>query len=70
MTLPEALYTKDATNEPSFLPVIHMTSFDIEISQYEFLKSDFAAEQILDKLTIRALDQIFWATSRMNLAGI
>jgi hypothetical protein len=59
MTLPEILYIKDVTNKPSFLLVTHMTSFDIQINRYEFLNSDFVAEQILDILTIQAFDQIF-----------
>jgi hypothetical protein len=59
MTLPETLYIKDVTNKPSFLLVTHMTSFDIQINRYEFLNSDFVAEQILDILTIQAFDQIF-----------
>jgi hypothetical protein len=59
MTLPEILYTKDVANEPRFLLDTHTISFDIQINQYEFLNSRFAAEQILDRLTIQALDQIF-----------
>jgi hypothetical protein len=59
MTLPETFYTKDAVNESSFLLVTHMTSFEIHINRYEFLKSDFTAEQILDRLAIQAFDQIF-----------
>jgi hypothetical protein len=59
MTLPETFYMKDAINEPSFPLITHMTSFDIEINRYEFFMSDFTAEQILDRLTIQAFDQIF-----------
>jgi hypothetical protein len=62
MTFAETLYTKDVANEPIFLPVTHMTSFDIQIGRYEFLNSGFYAEQILDRLAIQVLDQIFWAT--------
>jgi hypothetical protein len=50
MTFPETLYTKDRNQ------ITHMTSFDMQLGQYEFLKSDFTAEQILDRLTIQALD--------------
>jgi hypothetical protein len=50
--LPETLNTKDVANERSFLLVTHTTSFDIQLDRYEFLNSDFAAEQILDRLTI------------------
>jgi hypothetical protein len=59
MTLPETFYTKYVANEPSFLLVTHTTNFNIQINQYEFFKSGFAAEQILDRLTIQAFDQIF-----------
>jgi hypothetical protein len=48
MTTPESLYTKNVVNELISLLVTHMTRFDIEINQYEFLKSDLDAEQILD----------------------
>jgi hypothetical protein len=50
---------KDVANEPSFLLVTNTTRFDIRINRYEFLKSDFAAEQILGRLTILAFDQNF-----------
>jgi hypothetical protein len=53
------LYTKDVTNKLSFPLVANTTSFGIQINRYDFLESDFAAEQILDKLTIQALDQVF-----------
>jgi hypothetical protein len=53
------LYTKDVANEPISLLVTHMTSFDIRINRYEFLKLDFDAEQILGRLTTQAFDQIF-----------
>jgi hypothetical protein len=46
---------KDVANEPSFLLVTHMTSFDILLDRYKFLKLDFAAEQILDRLLYRRL---------------
>jgi hypothetical protein len=59
MAFPETLDTKDVANEPSFLLVTHMTGFDIQINRYEFLKSYFAAELILDRLTIQVFDQIF-----------
>jgi hypothetical protein len=56
---PRNLYTKDVANEPNFLLVTHPTSFDIRINRYEFLKSAFAAEQILGRLTIQVFDQNF-----------
>jgi hypothetical protein len=55
MTLPETLYTKDVDNETRFLLVTYRASFDIRLDRYEFLKSDFAAEQILDRLLYRRL---------------
>jgi hypothetical protein len=59
MTFLETLYTKDVANEPSFLLVTLVTNFDIQLDRYEFFMSDFTAEQILDRLTIHALGQIF-----------
>jgi hypothetical protein len=52
MTFPETLYMKDVANKSRFLLVTHTTSFNIQLDRYEFLKSDFAVEQILDRLTI------------------
>jgi hypothetical protein len=54
-----ALTRKNVANEPSFLLFTHTTSFNIRINRYEFLKSDFAAEKILGRLTIQAFDQNF-----------
>jgi hypothetical protein len=59
ITFPETLYKKDVANELSFPLVTHMTSSNIQSNQYEFLKSDLDAEQILDRLTIQAFDQNF-----------
>jgi hypothetical protein len=55
MTFLETLYMKDVANESIFLLVTHMTNFDIQLDRYEFLNSDFAAEQILDRLIYRRL---------------
>jgi hypothetical protein len=63
------LYTKDVANEPISLLVTHMTSFDIRINRYEFLKLDFDAEQILGRLTIQAFDQIFGPQAEWILLG-
>jgi hypothetical protein len=59
MTFPESLYMKDVANKLSFPLVTHTTSSDIQSNRYEFLMSDLDAEQILDRLTIHALDQNF-----------
>jgi hypothetical protein len=59
MTSPETLYTKDVFNGIRFLVVTHTTYFDIRFHRYKFLKSGFDAGQILDRLVIQALDQVF-----------
>jgi hypothetical protein len=60
MTSPETLYTKNVINELRFLLVMHTTCFDIRFGRYEFLKSGFNAGQILDKLGIPVLGQVFF----------
>jgi hypothetical protein len=55
----ETLYTKNIINELSFLSVTHMTCFDKRFSRYGFLKSGFSAGQILDRLVIQMLGQVF-----------
>jgi hypothetical protein len=50
MTSPETSYTKNVTNELSFLLVTHMTHFDIRFGRYGFLKLGYGAELILDRL--------------------
>jgi hypothetical protein len=50
MTSLETSYTKNVTNELSFLLVTHMTHFDIRFDRYGFLKSGYSAELILDRL--------------------
>jgi hypothetical protein len=59
MTSPETLYTKIVTNELSFLPVTHTTFFDIRFDRYKFLKSGFSVRQILGRLVIQVLGQVF-----------
>jgi hypothetical protein len=39
MTSPETLYTKNAVNEHSFVPVTHMAYFDTRFGRYGFLKT-------------------------------
>jgi hypothetical protein len=59
MIYPETLYTKNIINELSFLLVTHMTCFNKRFSRYGFLKSGFSAGQILDRLVIQMLGQVF-----------
>jgi hypothetical protein len=59
MTSLGTLYTKNVVNELSFLLVTHTTCFDIWFSHYGFLKSGFSAGQILNRLVIQLLAQIF-----------
>jgi hypothetical protein len=59
MTSPETSYTKNVSNELSFLLVTHMTCFDIWFGRYGFLKSGFSARQILNSLGIQVLGQVF-----------
>jgi hypothetical protein len=59
MTSPETSYTKDVTNEFSFLMVTHMTCFDIQFCRYGFSNSGFSATQILDSLGIQVVGQVF-----------
>jgi hypothetical protein len=59
MTSPETLYTKTVGNELRFLLVTHMTCFDTRFNRYGFLKSGFSAGQILDRLGIQVLGQVF-----------
>jgi hypothetical protein len=41
MTFLETLHTKDVANEPSFLLVTYMTSFDTQLDRYEFFEVRF-----------------------------
>jgi hypothetical protein len=49
MTSPETLYTKNAVNELSFTSVTHTAYSDTRFCRYEFLKSGYGAELILDR---------------------
>jgi hypothetical protein len=69
MTSAETLYMKNVVNELSFLLVTHMTCFDIRFGRYGFLKSDFSAGQILDRLDIPVLGHVFGAPDVQNLLG-
>jgi hypothetical protein len=69
MTSPETLYTKNVANELIFLLVTHMTCFNIRFGRYRFLNSDFSAEQILDRLGIQVLCQVFGPQDVQNLLG-
>jgi hypothetical protein len=67
MISPETLYTKNVVNELSFLLVTHMTYFDLRFSRYGFLNSDFSAGQILHRLGIHVLGQVFGPQDVQNL---
>jgi hypothetical protein len=49
MTFPETLHTKKAVNEHSFTSVTYMAYSDSRFDCYEFLKSSYGAELILDR---------------------
>jgi hypothetical protein len=51
---------KNVVNELRFLMVTHTTYFDIRVVRYGILKSGFNAGQILDRLGIQVLGQVFW----------
>jgi sorbitol-specific phosphotransferase system component IIA len=55
MTSPETSYTKNVTNELSFLLVAHTTCFDIRFHCYVILKSGSISGQILDRLGHKCL---------------
>jgi hypothetical protein len=55
----EILYMKIFINELSFLLVTHTTCFDTQFGRYGFLKSGFFADQVLDRLCIHVLGQVF-----------
>jgi hypothetical protein len=59
MTSLETLYMKSVIDELIFLLVTHMTCFDTRFGRYGFLNSDFSAGQILDRLGIQVLGQVF-----------
>jgi hypothetical protein len=50
---------KNVAKELSFLLVTHMTCFDIRFGRYSILKSGSSSGQILDRLRIQVLDQVF-----------
>jgi hypothetical protein len=49
MTSPETLYTKNAINEHSIMPVTHMAYSKTWFGRYGFLNSGYGAELILDR---------------------
>jgi hypothetical protein len=55
MTSPETLYTKNVTNELSFLLVTHTTHFDIWFGCYGALNFYFSSGQVMDILDSRFL---------------
>jgi hypothetical protein len=69
MTSPETWYMKNVFHELRFLVVTHTTYFDIRFGRYRFLNSGFSARQILDRLGIQVLGQVFGPQRRQNLLG-
>jgi hypothetical protein len=59
MTSPETLYMKNAVNELHLSPVTHMADFDKRLGRYGFFKSGYSADQILDRLDLQVIDQVF-----------
>jgi hypothetical protein len=59
MISPEASYIKNVTNKLRFLLVTHTTCFDIRFGRYGILKSGSSSGQILYRLGIHVLDQVF-----------
>jgi hypothetical protein len=59
MTSPETLYTKNVINELKFLLVTHTTRLNVWFDRYEFLKSGFSSSQVLDRLIIQVLGEVF-----------
>jgi hypothetical protein len=52
MISPETLYTKNAVNEHSFVPVTHAAYFDTRFGRYGFLKTKQGAELIWTDQTL------------------
>jgi hypothetical protein len=67
--LPETLYMKNSVNKLSFLLVTHMTCFDTWFGRYRFFKSGYSTDQILDRLNIHVLYQVFGPQELQNLLG-
>jgi hypothetical protein len=59
MTTPETLCMKNVIKELSFMLVTHRTCFDTRFDRYEFLKSGFSVGQIMDRLVMQVLGQVF-----------
>jgi hypothetical protein len=59
MTSSETSYNKNVTNKLRFLLVTHMTCFNIWFGRYGILKLGFSSGQILDRLVIQVLHQVF-----------
>jgi hypothetical protein len=64
------LYTKNVINELCFLLVNYTTCFDIWFGRYGFSKSGFSSGQILDRLGIQVLGQVFGPQEGENCWGL
>jgi hypothetical protein len=69
MTSPKTLYTKNVSNELSFLLITHMTCFDIWFGRYGILKSDYVTDHILNRLAIQVIDQVLGPEEARRLPG-
>jgi hypothetical protein len=69
ITSPETLYTEKVVNELSFMPVTQMTCFYTWFGHYRFLKSGSSADQVLDRLGIQVIGQVFGPQDVQNMLG-
>jgi hypothetical protein len=67
MTSLETLDTKNSVNKLRYLLVTYMTYFDTRFGHYRRLKSGYSADQILDRLDIQVIDQVFGPQEVQNL---
>jgi hypothetical protein len=59
MTSPKSLYMKNAANKLCFPMVTHTAYFGTLFGSYGLLNSGYGADQILDRLVIQVIDQVF-----------
>jgi hypothetical protein len=69
MTSPKTLYTNNAINEFSFPLVTRTTYFDTRFGRYGFFNSGYSAGQIVDRLDIEVIGQVFGPQEVQNLLG-
>jgi hypothetical protein len=69
MTSLETFYTKNAINELRFPLVTHMAYFNTRFGRYGILKTGYSADQILDRLDIQVIDQVFGPQEGQKFLG-